>query len=184
MKLNLRERHMVTKIFKERYRWVFKKEKNLILDEFVEVTGYNRSYARTVLRGTEKKKSPSKQIRKKNSVYDEKVRKALEFIWEVLDRICSRRMKAAIPEVLKQIERLQNYPLNKYLKTKLLSISSTTIDRLLKRIRFKFRGRGTSTTRQPRFLIDKIPIKTFGEWKDTSPGFTQVDFIAHNGGNL
>ncbi|EMY14814.1 hypothetical protein LEP1GSC043_0150 [Leptospira weilii str. Ecochallenge] len=35
-----------------------------------------------------------------------------------------------------------------------------------------------------RFLIDKIPIKTFGEWKDTSPGFTQVDLIAHNGGNV
>lgn len=93
-------------------------------------------------------------------------------------------MKATIPEVLKQIEHLQNYPLNKHLKTRLLSISSATIDRLPKRIRFKFRGRGTSTTRQPRFLIDKIPIKTFGEWKDTSPGFTQVDLIAHNGGNV
>ncbi|WP_078125339.1 DDE-type integrase/transposase/recombinase [Leptospira alexanderi] len=184
MKLNLRERHMVTKIFKERYRWAFKKEKSLILDEFVEVTRYNRSYARTVLRGAEGKKSPSKKLRKKIPVYDEEVRKALEFIWEVLDRICSRRMKAAIPEVLKQIEHLQNYPLNKYLKTKLLSISSASIDRLLKRIRFKFRGRGTSTTKQPRFLIDKIPIKTFGEWKDTSPGFTQVDLIAHNGGNV
>lgn len=37
MKLNLQERHMVTKIFKERYRWALKKEKSLILDEFVEV---------------------------------------------------------------------------------------------------------------------------------------------------
>ncbi|EMY79032.1 hypothetical protein LEP1GSC060_0919 [Leptospira weilii serovar Ranarum str. ICFT] len=46
---------MVTKIFKEKYRWAFKKEKSLILDEFVEVTGYNRIYVRTVLRETREK---------------------------------------------------------------------------------------------------------------------------------
>ncbi|MDV6237506.1 DDE-type integrase/transposase/recombinase [Leptospira ellisii] len=184
MRLNLRERQMVTKIFKERYRWAFKKEKTLILNEFVEVTGYHRCYARTLLRGINEKKPTLKKPRKKPPIYDDEVRKALEFIWEVLDRICSRRMKAAIPEILKQIEHLQNYPLKKYTKSKLLSISPSTIDRLLKPIRFKFRGRGTSTTRQPRFLIDKIPIKTFGEWKDSTPGFTQVDLIAHNGGNV
>ncbi|EIE01336.1 integrase core domain protein [Leptospira licerasiae serovar Varillal str. VAR 010] len=182
MRLNLQEKRMVSKIFKERYRWAFKKEKSLILDEFIKVTGYNRSYARTVLRITKSKNS--KHPRKKNPIYDDEVKKAIEFLWEVLDRICSKRLKAAIPEILKQIEEFQSYPLEKHVKAKLLTISSATIDRLLKPIRFKFRGRGTSVTRQPRFLIDKIPIKTFGEWKDTPPGFTQVDLIAHNGGNV
>ncbi|EKS01704.1 hypothetical protein LEP1GSC125_0366 [Leptospira mayottensis 200901122] len=41
----------------------------MILDEFVEVTGYNRSYARTVLRGAEGKKSPSKQLRKNSCLF-------------------------------------------------------------------------------------------------------------------
>lgn len=58
------------------------------------------------------------------------------------------------------------------------------MDRLLKPVREKLGRRGTSTTKQPKYLIDQIPIKTFGEWKSSLPGFVQIDLVAHNGGNV
>ena len=49
------ERKAVTEATGGRYRRSSKKEKGRILDEFVELTLYERSYARLVLRGTGKK---------------------------------------------------------------------------------------------------------------------------------
>ena len=44
------ERRAVVKATARRYQRGGKKEKQKLLDEFTELTGYNRSYARTVLR--------------------------------------------------------------------------------------------------------------------------------------
>ncbi|MBF3311291.1 transposase family protein, partial [Leptospira borgpetersenii serovar Hardjo-bovis] len=62
--------------------------------------------------------------------------------------------------------------------------SASTIERLLVPIQKKLGIKGTSMTKQNKYLINRIPIKTFGEWKDSLPGFTQIDLIAHNGGNV
>jgi hypothetical protein len=63
-------------------------------------------------------------------------------------------------------------------------ISASTIDRILKPSRNSLGRKGTSMTKGTRYLIDRIPIKTFGEWKDSPAGFTQMDLVAHNGGNV
>lgn len=49
------EKQLVGKATAERYRRSLKKEKGRILDEFVALTGYERSYARYVLRTSGKK---------------------------------------------------------------------------------------------------------------------------------
>ena len=49
------ERRWVTEMTAGGYRRSGKKGKGLILDELVQVTGYNRAYGRHVLRATGKK---------------------------------------------------------------------------------------------------------------------------------
>jgi hypothetical protein len=39
----------------KRYRKASKKERSLMLDEFVKTTGYNRAYASTILSGRQKR---------------------------------------------------------------------------------------------------------------------------------
>ncbi|MCR9144593.1 MAG: ISNCY family transposase, partial [bacterium] len=51
MRLNMNERRTLAKVFAEKYRRARKKDKGILLDEFVELTGYNRSYATRALRG-------------------------------------------------------------------------------------------------------------------------------------
>ena len=50
MRLTMSERRAVVRVAAERYRKVGKKQKGQILDELVEVTGYNRWYAVWLLR--------------------------------------------------------------------------------------------------------------------------------------
>jgi hypothetical protein len=50
MRLTMSERRAVVRVAAERYRKAGKKQKGLILDELVEVTGYHRCYAVWLLR--------------------------------------------------------------------------------------------------------------------------------------
>jgi hypothetical protein len=42
---------------------------------------------------------------------------------------------------------------------------------------------GISTTKPGRLLKHQIPVRTFAEWNDVSPGFFEADLVAHCGGN-
>ena len=55
MRLTMAERKAVVEVTAGGYRRSGKKEKGRILDEFTQETGYNRSYARQVLRGAGRK---------------------------------------------------------------------------------------------------------------------------------
>ncbi len=55
MGLTMHERHAVTRELATRYQKAAKKQRGQILDEFTEVTGYNRCYARFVLRNCGRK---------------------------------------------------------------------------------------------------------------------------------
>jgi len=184
MKLTLLERSMMIKVFKEKYLWASKKEKSLILDQFVETTGFNRSYARTVLRKKPDNVIKLRARKKRIPIYDSNVCFFLEKIWEILDRICGKRLVKAMPDTLAKLEQFNVFKIDKKTKDNLLSISSASVDRLLKSARKKLGRKGSSTTKQPKYLIDRIPIKTFGEWKNSLPGFVQIDLVAHNGGNV
>lgn len=55
MRLTMREKQKITQQVSKRYQRARKKEKSKILDEFVEVTGYNRAYASNLLNNWGKK---------------------------------------------------------------------------------------------------------------------------------
>ena len=48
--LTMRQKKAVTKELKDRYQRLSKKEKAIFLNEFIQLTGYNRSYAARALR--------------------------------------------------------------------------------------------------------------------------------------
>ena len=81
-----------------RYRGASNYEKGRILDEFVAVTSCHRKHAIRLLSdvGHRVSESPTPVRR----VYDEAVREALIVVWEAADRICSKRLKVALPSLL------------------------------------------------------------------------------------
>lgn len=94
----------------------------------------------------------------------------------------SKRLKAALALWLPYYE--ANYgSLELQLRKKLLALSRGTIDRLLKPIRIKYRGKGLSGTKPGSLLKNQIPIRA-DNWDIKTPGFMEADTVAHCGTSM
>ncbi len=193
MALTMREKQAVTKETAKRYRRATKKERGQILDEFVTLTGYNRSYASYVLRCFDKRISiPGTNIavvfgktkrRQRPKYYDEKVQSALEFIWHLLDQPCGKRLAPYLKEIIPVLERFSEICLDEETRDKLFKISAPTIDRMLGPVKKKERLKPKSYTKPGSLLKSQIPIRTFSDWNEAKPGFLEIDLVAHDGGD-
>jgi hypothetical protein len=114
--------------------------------------------------------------------YDEKVRAALIKIWRVMDYICGKRMQPALAEMVLVLERHNELHCDTGTRAKLLRISAATIDRLLRTERRKYELRGKARTKPGTLLKHQIPIRTFAEWDEQQPGFSEIDLVGHDGG--
>ena len=62
-------------------------------------------------------------------------------------------------------------------------MSPATIDRRLAGLRRLLMARGRSHTKPGTLLKSQIPIRTWSEWDDATPGFVEIDLVGHEGGN-
>lgn len=193
MRLTMKERKVVTKALAEQYRRASKGKKGELLDQFVEATGYDRCYARRLLRNHGRRVTFNAALtmegdvrvrpkRKGKAKYGKEVLKALKKVWEVLDFINSRRLAAALPEVVPRMVLFRELRIKKSVQEQLMEISPATIDRLLKPERAKHTLRGRATTKPGTLLKHQIPIRTFSDWSDVKPGFFEMDLVGHDGG--
>ena len=165
---------------RDRYRASSKREKSRILDEFIAVTGHHRKHGIRLLgqSGDDREKLPTVKGRR---IYDEAVREAVILVWEAADRICGKRLKAALPHLVESMERHGHLDLDPGVRQRLLAASAATLDRLLQPIRTPA-GRKLRRRRQP--LGRNIPVRTFADWHAPPPGFLEIDLVVHHGGSL
>ena len=114
-------------------------------------------------------------------IYDEAVREAVILVWEAADRICGKRLKAALPHLVESMERHGHLDLDLRVRQRLLAASAATLDRLLQPIRTPA-ARRLRRRRQP--LGRNIPVRTFADWHSPPPGFLEIDLVVHHGGSL
>lgn len=106
---------------------------------------------------------------------------ALAHIWEVSGHLCAKRLHPFLPQMVEALERHNEIRMAHETRKKLLQMSSSTIDRRLKRARGKLAYRGRSTTKPGTLLKNAIPIRTFADWDEQTPGFVEMDLVAHCG---
>jgi hypothetical protein len=111
--------------------------------------------------------------------YQGEVVTVLTRTWEICGRVCSKRLKPFLPEIVEVLEHHQELVLTPEVKSQLLKMSRATIDRCLKPARFEEKAHGLSTTKPGTLLKKNIPIRTFADWDDARPGFVEVDLVAH-----
>lgn len=73
--------------------------------------------------------------------------------------------------------------LGKSTKALLLSISASSIDRILRSHRNRYSKLGLSTTKPGSLIRKQIPIKT-AQWDESRPGFIEADTVAHCGTSI
>lgn len=164
------------KAIRQRYLKASRREKSLILNEFCEVCGFSRKYAIRLLRaGFRKKQRPGPK-----RTYDGEFQEVLAEVWFLMRRMCSKKMVEALPIWLPFLE--ESLRFSEETKTKLLSISASSIDRLLRSLKNR-KVKGISATKPGRFFKTKIPLSiAFEEIKE--PGYVQCDTVAHCGSSL
>ena len=176
--MSQRSKHELCLEVQPRYLKAKKAEKQKILDEFTAATGYHRKYAVRVLKHGYKHRL--RKPKGRTVIYHGAVVEALEGIWEIYGRICSKRLHPYLPEGIKVLERCGELELAPETKELLLQISRSSIDRCLAPARFN-QPHGLSTTKPGTLLKKNIPIRTFADWAEDQPGFLEIDCVAHCG---
>lgn len=162
------------------YRSAAQAEKAMLLDAFTKATGYHRKYAITLLR--QGRSSPLRPRRPGRSRYDGQTVEALRRLWEASGSLCSKkRLRPFLAPLLEALARCGERTLAPGVKAALLRMSPATIDRKLAPSRRRLKPRGRTTTRPGSLLKRQIPVRTFAQWDEQRPGFTEMDLVAHCG---
>lgn len=192
----MKERKRIAEATAGRYRKAGKKEKGVILNEFVELTGFARSYAALVLRNQGRVVVVSRKLRVRGDVgkklprrgrrptYDEQTVKVLVQVWRIMDYLCGKRLAPIMGEIVARLLRHNELRCDAATSQKLARMSAATIDRLLGPERQKYQLKGRSHTRPGTLLKHQIPMRTFTEWDEQQPGFLEIDLVGHDGGVL
>ena len=191
MCLTLNERKSVVVETANRYQKADKKQKAVILNEFIQLTGLTRHHSSYLLRSHGKKVrykkvtfqgDVRKAIRhKRPPIYDKELVKILVTLWKVSGHLCGKRLKPFIKDNIDSIKKNLHPSLK---QSQLLEkISAATIDRLLTDEREKYKiKKGRSTTKAGNLKKAQIPIRTFADWDEKVPGFFEIDLVSHDGG--
>ena len=109
----------------------------------------------------------------RKSIYGEKAFvEALKQIWQSSDYICSKRLKATLPYWLPHYESHRG---------KLEQVSASSIDRVLKPYRARYRRH--CGTKPGTLVKHQIPIRTEND-DIQKPGYMEMDTVAHCGKSL
>lgn len=162
-----------------------KKERSEVLSKYCELTGISREAAKkrfqrfkqkdTSTEGSSSRRGRSKKYR---TIHEE----VIQTCWEVLLCPCAERLHPVISETIDRLLReglLRHYPEHILKESRTISLGS--LKRILSRFEkpvFKQRYKGNA------FIYTRVPISAdFGKNASAEPGYLEVDFVEHNGGN-
>ena len=176
------EKYAIIRAFAKDYKRGTKRERGRILKEVSRLTGYYTTYASELLNNPPKIKV--RLIRRSRPSKYLPILPQLKKLWAISNFSCGRILVPAIPEFLESLLRFNEIKVGKYKKKLLLRISSATVDRLLKPDRKRWQIKGRSGTKPGTLLKHQIPVRIFTPWNEETPGFVEIDLVAHCGESL
>jgi len=180
MGLTVKQRQAIMNELRGKYAHASKKEKSRILDEFVDLTHLNRSYARSTLRAKGVQgKGPVHRPRA--SVYTAAVLPALTEFWHLSDRLCGKRLVPFLQRIIPSPLARGQLDLAPAVRSLLLRMSPATCDRLLQDVRAKEEPWEHPHPRPGMLLLRQVPVQIAAEWDPPRPGFVAVDLVTHEG---
>lgn len=165
-----------TKKMRARYaRLTGRKARGKLLDEFVEITGWDRKHANKVLLGRRRRKG-RRGKRGAPRKYGDEVAGALKACWLAMEQPCGKRMKDMLPIWVRHLGCPEE------VRVQLAGISAASIDRLLRG--FKVTAGKKVRPPKPAGAVKALVEVRAESWDTTETGWTEVDTVAHCGGDM
>ena len=163
----------------ERYGESSRKEKSRILDDVVAVTGYHR---KSVLRQLSGRGRPARGGQVGRPVeYGSNVSEAAALVHEAAGGIGARRLHPFVGELSARLVTLGELDMAPATEALLNRASPATLERMLADVQVPARRKSRSLTKPGTLLRNRIEVRTFRDWDNSSPGFVEVDTVAHCG---
>src|SRR5215469_12525140 len=126
-----------------RYKQASSAQKTLLLDSFVEWTGYSRKYSIELLKHGEHGQQTIRRHR--SPQYGQAVQQALFLTWKATHYVCAKRLLPSLPTLVSLLEQHGHLRITEEELRQLLAMSLSTAERFLRTQR-KPRVHGLSTT--------------------------------------
>jgi hypothetical protein len=177
MGLDLSVRRVVTKELKSRYLRGSRRERSAILDELCGLTGWAIRTAPAL-----GEPRPPRRTREPVVKYDEAVIAALRVCWATLDGPTGKRLAPGLPTLVGALRRHGELDIDDTTAGLVCAMSAATIDRRLTDDRKRLELKGRSHTKPGSLLKSQIPMRTWAQWDENTPGFVEIDLVGHEGG--
>ncbi|MDR1142659.1 MAG: transposase family protein [Spirochaetaceae bacterium] len=102
-------------------------------------------------------------------------------LWEYFGQRCGKLLCPMLRAMLPFILADENWTVSAEDQALLLTVSPSTIDRLLRPVKKKRWPYGKSLTKPGPLLKHQIPIKPYFTWDELKPGFFELDTVSHCG---
>ena len=155
--------------------------KTAILDEYTKNTGHNRKYVISQL-NTGNLTQVNSPPNRRHSRYGPDLMDPLKKLYVIFDCACAQRLKPAIDTELERLRSFGEITVSDDQLKLLTTMSISTMDRRLSKIRKKYSKKGISTTKPGSLLKQQIPIR-LTQWDTQKIGYLEVDLVAHCGSN-
>ena len=165
---------------RRRYETAGREHKSRLIAEAVGLFGYHPKAAIRALNRTERVEGPFVRTGRPREYDSKELLPVLREVWSAGNYPCSLRLKAMLPEWLRDYE-ADRRSVPGPVKERLLEASPRTLDRLLRPLRVEVRR--PSLTRPGSLLRREIPIRG-NVWEDDKAGWLEVDTVALCGGSV
>ena len=193
--LSMASRAEIATKYAKAYMKASKRDRGLILDQVMSVTGWSRDNARRRLAGAAKQppgtgRSVAVRPRKPRAPkYSYDALKVLQRVWAASGGQCGKYLGASMALQLDGLERHGEleFGRDRYspeVRAELLAMSAASIDRYLKTAKAKDQISGVSTTKPSPLLRNSIKVRRAGDEVAAEPGFFEGDTVAHCGPTL
>ncbi len=160
---------------RDRYVVAKRAARSALLDDAVAMTGYHR---KALIRRFTCPLGPRRRRRGRPRRYGPAVVNALRAVWRAAGYPWSVRLQALLPVWLPKTR--AHLSLTPAEEKQLRQISPRQMDRLLHADKRQVRRRLYGRTKPGTLLKQHVPLRT-DRWDVTTPGWTEVDLVAHSG---
>jgi hypothetical protein len=178
----------LTKAYAREYQRASKKAKGVMLDELCAATGWSRVNARRAIRHALARKGRAGQQPRKPRPrkYSYDALKVLEQVWTLSGEPCGKYLAPVMGDTVERLLRYRELGkvadrISDEVLAEVQAMSPATIDRYLAPVKAARYPQAKSTTRPGLILRASIPLRTAMDGFPATPGYLEIDTVAHCG---